>query len=184
MNTRDSELAGYRERGYLAPPLYGIWATAPYFHNGSVPDLWGVLTPEDRPALWRRWSTPARPDQDGRVVMGFDTDLQRAFDTERVGWRYDEVDCGQGSIPLLECDPLQPGEDPLSQILFEALYGNVIALWNVGNVRSLLQFTPQQIEARKVYNTHLFSQGNEGHDFTAVLSDAERRALIEYMKTL
>jgi len=23
--------------GYVAPPLDGVWASAPYFHNGSVP---------------------------------------------------------------------------------------------------------------------------------------------------
>ena len=23
--------------GYVPPPLVGVWATAPYFHNGSVP---------------------------------------------------------------------------------------------------------------------------------------------------
>ena len=40
--------------GYVAPPLDGIWASAPYFHNGSVPTLWHVLHPEDRPAVWRR----------------------------------------------------------------------------------------------------------------------------------
>src|SRR4029077_13423474 len=26
--------------GYQAPPLDGIWATAPYFHNGSVPTVY------------------------------------------------------------------------------------------------------------------------------------------------
>ena len=29
--------------GYIAPPLDGIWITAPYLHNGSVPTLEGVL---------------------------------------------------------------------------------------------------------------------------------------------
>ncbi len=34
----------FREsEGYQAPPLDGIWATAPYLHNGSVPTLEGVL---------------------------------------------------------------------------------------------------------------------------------------------
>ena len=42
--------------GYVAPPLDGIWASAPYFHNGSVPTLWGVLRPKDRPTVWRRTS--------------------------------------------------------------------------------------------------------------------------------
>lgn len=40
--------------GYVAPPLDGLWATAPYFHNGSVPTLWHVLHPQQRPAVWQR----------------------------------------------------------------------------------------------------------------------------------
>lgn len=36
---------------YEARPLNGIWATAPYLHNGSVPSLWDLLQPPgDRPA--------------------------------------------------------------------------------------------------------------------------------------
>jgi hypothetical protein len=31
--------------GYKARPLDGIWATPPYFHNGSVPSLYQVLLP-------------------------------------------------------------------------------------------------------------------------------------------
>lgn len=42
--------------GYVAPPLDGIWASAPYFHNGSVPTLWHVLNHEQRPQIWRRTS--------------------------------------------------------------------------------------------------------------------------------
>ncbi len=40
--------------GYVAPPLNGIWASAPYFHNGSVPTLWDVLNPAERPVVWKR----------------------------------------------------------------------------------------------------------------------------------
>ncbi len=36
-------------RGYVAPILSGLWATAPYLHNGSVPTLWHLLNPEQRP---------------------------------------------------------------------------------------------------------------------------------------
>ncbi len=36
--------------GYVAPPLSGLWATAPYLHNGSVPTLWQLMNPELRPA--------------------------------------------------------------------------------------------------------------------------------------
>ena len=39
--------------GYVAPPLDGIWASAPYLHNGSVPTLWHLMHPDDRPAIWR-----------------------------------------------------------------------------------------------------------------------------------
>jgi hypothetical protein len=34
--------------GYKARPLTGIWATAPYLHNGSVPNLYELLLPPDR----------------------------------------------------------------------------------------------------------------------------------------
>jgi hypothetical protein len=30
---------------YKARPLQGIWATAPFLHNGSVPNLWQMLLP-------------------------------------------------------------------------------------------------------------------------------------------
>lgn len=39
--------------GYVAPPLDGIWASAPYLHNGSVPTLWHLMHPEQRPVVWR-----------------------------------------------------------------------------------------------------------------------------------
>jgi mono/diheme cytochrome c family protein len=38
-----------RTGGYVAPPLSGVWATAPYLHNGSVPTLWQLLRPDERP---------------------------------------------------------------------------------------------------------------------------------------
>jgi hypothetical protein len=60
--------------GYLAPPLVGIWARAPYFHNGSVPDLVGVLDPSERPPIWRRIE---REGSD--------------YDPARVGLRYELV---------------------------------------------------------------------------------------------
>jgi mono/diheme cytochrome c family protein len=40
--------------GYIAPPLDGIWVTAPYLHNGSVPTLEGVLNSKLRPTYWSR----------------------------------------------------------------------------------------------------------------------------------
>lgn len=40
--------------GYIAQPLDGIWATAPYLHNGSVPTLEDLLNSSQRPTYWRR----------------------------------------------------------------------------------------------------------------------------------
>ena len=33
---------------YAARPLYGIWAAAPFLHNGSVPTLYDLLLPPER----------------------------------------------------------------------------------------------------------------------------------------
>ena len=57
--------------GYQAPPLDGIWATAPYFHNGSVPTLAGVLNSKSRP---RNFTRSYRTEKDD-------------YDTVNVGWR-------------------------------------------------------------------------------------------------
>jgi mono/diheme cytochrome c family protein len=39
--------------GYIAPPLDGVWATAPYLHNGSVPTLAALMDSSSRPRYWR-----------------------------------------------------------------------------------------------------------------------------------
>lgn len=33
---------------YSAPPLAGLWSSAPYLHNGSIPTLWQLMTPAER----------------------------------------------------------------------------------------------------------------------------------------
>ena len=46
---------GYASRvtdGYQAPPLDGVWATAPYLHNGSVPTLHDMLDSKSRPKIF------------------------------------------------------------------------------------------------------------------------------------
>ena len=41
-------------RAYKGRSLNGIWATAPYLHNGSVPTLWDLLNPvEKRPKSFK-----------------------------------------------------------------------------------------------------------------------------------
>jgi endo-cleaving rubber dioxygenase len=169
----------------LAPPLWGVWAAAPYLHNGSVPNIWGVLDPaSERPKLWRRVSTPARPDQEGLVVMGYDTSFERAYDQDKLGWKYDVLACGdEGSAPWLACTPGDESGPSTLQNAISLLFENVGALWNLPRPEGL-RMNQQDIENRKVYNTYKYSQGNQGHDFTAVLNDNERRAIIEYLKTL
>ena len=103
------------ELGYVAPPLDGIWATAPYLHNGSVPTVEALLNSPTRPTYWRR---------------SFDTS---DYDYASLGWNYTE-----------ETGP--------------------------GNERT--------------YDTTLPGYGNAGHIFGDALTDAERRAVIEYLKTL
>src|SRR5207253_5452636 len=61
--------------GYQAPPLDGIWATAPYLHNGSVPTLHALLQSSTRPQRFTR--PPA-------------TDFEH-YDTVHVGWKFTEV---------------------------------------------------------------------------------------------
>ncbi len=179
------DLRGDRELGYLAPPLYGVWATAPYLHNGSIPNLWEILEPADRVALWQRRSSPAALDQLGQpVVMGYDTDFARAFDPTRVGWQYDEVACRRPTLfepavsPHLACDD---GVQGLINDVLAAVYDNVIVAWNLLYPPIV---TREQMEERKVYNTSMYAQSNSGHDFTSVLSDHERLAILEYLKTL
>jgi mono/diheme cytochrome c family protein len=171
----------YNLIGYLAQPLYGVWASAPYFHNGSVPTVWGVLDSSKRPLFWRRMSKPAEPG----VVMGYETDLARAYDPVAIGWRYDELQCGApGVTPYLECDPADPYATPLVESWLNILFANGSLAWNMFATVQAPTLTNAQIEDRKIYNTRMYSQSNTGHEFTDVLTDTERAALIEYLKTL
>jgi len=181
-----SDLRGNRELGYLAPPLYGVWASAPYMHNGSVPNAWELLKPSDRAPLWKRKSKAARWDQKGRVIMGYDSSMS-AYDTAKLGWKYDAIQCENPNLfnwfpsPYVRCDP---DDDQLAawyDEILTGLYSNFMFAWNVLFPPTI---TNADIERRKIYNVHMYGQGNQGHEFTSVLSDAERKALIEYMKTL
>lgn len=64
--------------GYKANVLHGIWAQAPYLHNGSVPTLWHLMRPAERPATFIRgnikydearvgfvWNKTPKPDEYG-----------------------------------------------------------------------------------------------------------------------
>ena len=71
---------------YLARPLEGVWATAPYLHNGSVPTLYDLLHPDARPA---------------RFAVG-----SREFDPAKIGYRND-LDAAGTNVWIF--DTSQPG---------------------------------------------------------------------------
>ena len=61
--------------------LYGIWATAPYLHNGSVPNLWELLKkPQDRVTTFKVGS--------------------RKFDPKNVGYATDELPYASGTFTV------------------------------------------------------------------------------------
>lgn len=68
----------YRKtNGYANVPIDGIWARAPYLHNGSVPDLWSLLQPPDkRPAVFNRGCTLYDPKNVGFTCSGAPADWQ------------------------------------------------------------------------------------------------------------
>lgn len=76
-----AEMDGFRKNGIRAPLGYkartldGIWATAPYLHNGSVPSLYALLSPvSERPV---------------NFTLG-----NREFDPEKVGLRHERLEGG------------------------------------------------------------------------------------------
>ena len=101
--------------GYIAPPLDGIWATAPYFHNASVPSLEDVLSSQKRPKYWSR------------------TYLNTDYNQNMLGWNY-----------------------------------------TVENTKI----------NKNTYDTTLKGYSNEGHTFGDGLTNNEKKALLEYLKTL
>ncbi len=108
--------------GYIAPPLDGVWASAPYFHNGSVPTLWHVLHSADRPRVWRRKSN------DG-------------YDRQRVGLEFEAFD----RLP-------------------EQVQSNA--------------------ERRRYFDTSKSGKSAGGHTFPDRLNEDQKRAVLEYLKTL
>ena len=111
--------------GYQAPPLDGVWATAPYLHNGSGPTVYHVLNSKARPKIFTRNHGTSRED----------------YDAENMGWK----------IRVLDGPP--PADLPAH-------------------------------ERSKIYDTSQPGLGNGGHTFGDELTDEQRRAVIEYVKTL
>src|SRR5205823_4790006 len=70
--------------GYQAPPLDGVWATAPYFHNGSVPTIYHVLNSKARPKIYTR---------------SYGTGVED-YDAVKLGWKVTELrDPPRGDLP-------------------------------------------------------------------------------------
>jgi hypothetical protein len=71
--------------GYNALPLTGLWAQAPYLHNGSVPTLYHLLNPDERPDVFMK----SRLDYDTeKVGFSWDIGIQLATD-ENEAYIYD-----------------------------------------------------------------------------------------------
>jgi hypothetical protein len=77
---------------YLARPLTGVWATAPYLHNGSVPTLWHLLHPDQRPERFAVGNHEYDPVKVGYLISGsgwtLDTTLPGNSHAGHSGERY------------------------------------------------------------------------------------------------
>ncbi len=176
IESRPQGLCGWQKDviGYQAPPLYGIWATAPYVHNGSIPTLEQLLDSSRRPAIWRRMI------QEDGPVKGFDQSMA-AYDHNAVGWKHDELVCGDmPGNPLTNCNPVDDKGPSLTQLIQNFL--NSTLSW--AGLVSIPDPTPDSIDKRLIYDTRILGNGNDGHIFSDVLTDTERAAVIEYLKTL
>lgn len=130
-NGKDEEVLALQPQ-YRARPLDGVWATAPYLHNGSVPTLRDMLLPQnERPTSFCVGSRQFDP-----VNVGLVTKTQ-------AGDR-----CAAGLTDF-----------------------NVSLLGNSNRGHS---FEGKQTDVSKL------PPGVIGPELT----DAERRALVEYLKTL
>lgn len=60
------------QRGYVPPPLVGVWARWPYMHNNSIPDLCSVLTPQNRrPRQWHVGEAHSKETDFDAVCNGY-----------------------------------------------------------------------------------------------------------------
>jgi mono/diheme cytochrome c family protein len=84
------------QKGYVPPPLVGIWARYPYFHNNSIPNLCALVTrPELRPKTFVQGpSLNAETDYDfdcvgypvgQKIPTDWQKDKEAAFNTTKPG---------------------------------------------------------------------------------------------------
>ena len=87
--------------GYLAVPLNGVWLTAPYLHNGSVPTIADLLEPvAGRPGKFWRGYDLYDPSRLGYVTLG--------ADAERAGTPFDVTSPGHSNAGHLYGTELAP----------------------------------------------------------------------------
>jgi len=168
--------------GYVAPPLYGVWGGASFFHNGSVPTVWAVLKSSDRPNVWKRPQTTNWSVFHVEKVKGLDYSYS-AYDFNKLGFKYTTVTCDTNDWPwdnlFVPCD----GQRATVDILFDNIANALGPMLSLA-YQSPPPISDRQIESRLVFNTNLYGNGNMGHEFSDSLTDAERWAIIEYLKTL
>jgi mono/diheme cytochrome c family protein len=68
--------------GYVSLPHDGLWARAPYLHNGSIPTLYHLLVPGERPSTFKRGGSGYDQEK-----VGFDWTREGVdFTTSRSGF--------------------------------------------------------------------------------------------------
>jgi mono/diheme cytochrome c family protein len=94
---------------YKARPLNGIWAVAPYLHNGSVPNLYALLSPQsERPDTFWTGSKEFDPVKVGHdtseITGGYFYDVSKTGNSNR-GHEFKDGPRGNGVIgPGLSSD--------------------------------------------------------------------------------
>ncbi len=98
--------------GYVAPPLDGVWATAPYLHNGSVPTIAALLDTSRRPRYWRHaGDTPVYDQQAlGWAFVSLETGKSGAATREERARIYETDRLGYGNQGHTVGDDLDPME--------------------------------------------------------------------------
>ena len=92
---------------YKARPLDGIWATAPYLHNGSVPNLYQLLVPSERKPFYvgsRKFdSKNVGFDPDDKTGTFLDTSMSGNLNTGHDDMTYGgPLDLEKEVWPLIE----------------------------------------------------------------------------------
>jgi hypothetical protein len=166
--------------GYKARPLDGIWATPPYLHNSSVPNLYQMLVPAARRVVkFYLGSTRFDPKHVGYQTQQF----QGAFemDTTKPGNRNTGHEFRNLSLEELEDKQARPWDGKSSR------QERWVSVLGVDPHRLIFMSPEERFEVtRKASRVALSSPAGQpikgvlGPEFT----EEERWQLVEYLKTL